>query len=89
MNWKISRNEKHNYSNEEKLTLGEDENTSALINIAQEDDSNIFELLLVNKQSSIYHLKMFCYFFDFTFNVYANVLNTVVFMVRKGKKKAV
>ena len=36
MNRKISRNEKHKYSNEEKL---------ALINIAQVDDSNIFELL--------------------------------------------
>ena len=34
MNRKISRNEKHKYSNEEKLALGEDENTSALINIA-------------------------------------------------------
>ena len=45
MNRKISRNEKHKYSNEEKLALGEDENTSALINIAQEDDSNICELL--------------------------------------------
>ena len=46
---------------------------------------------LVNKQYSIYHLKMFqilfiCYFcFYFTFTVYTNVLNTVVFMVRKGK----
>ena len=28
MNQKISRNEKHKYSNEEKLALGEDENTS-------------------------------------------------------------
>ena len=36
---------KNNYSNEEKLALGENEITSALINIAQEDDSNIFELL--------------------------------------------
>ena len=45
MNRKISRNEKHKYSNKEKLALGEDENTSALINIAQEDDSHIFELL--------------------------------------------
>ena len=45
MNRKINRNEKHKYSNEEKLALGENENTSALINIAQEDDSNIFELL--------------------------------------------
>ena len=46
MNQKISRNEeKHKYSNEEKLALGKNENTSILINIAQEDDSNIFELL--------------------------------------------
>ena len=44
MNRKI-RNEKHKNSNEEKFDLGEDENTSALINIAQEDDSKIFELL--------------------------------------------
>ena len=40
MNQKISRN-----TNEKKLALGEDENLSALINIAQEDDRNIFEIL--------------------------------------------
>ena len=45
MNRKISSKEKRKYSNEEKLTLGEDQNTSAVINIAQEDDSKIFELL--------------------------------------------
>ena len=45
MNRKTSRNEKYKYSNEEKLAFGENENTSALINIAQEDSSNIFELL--------------------------------------------
>ena len=45
MNRKISRNGKHKYSNKEKLGQSEDKNTSALINIAQEDDSNIFELL--------------------------------------------
>ena len=45
MNRKISRNEKHKYSNEEKLALGEDKNTSALIDIAQGDESNICELL--------------------------------------------
>ena len=45
MNRKFSKNEKQNYSNEEKLVLGEEENICALINIAQEDDSNIFELL--------------------------------------------
>ena len=39
-----NRNEKHKYPNEKRLALGEDENTSALINIAQEDVSNIFEL---------------------------------------------
>ena len=42
MNRKISRNEKHKYPNEEKLAFAENENTSALINIAREDDSNIF-----------------------------------------------
>ena len=45
MNWKISRNEKHKYSNKEKLALAGNENTSALMNVAQKDDSNIFELL--------------------------------------------
>ena len=45
MNRKISRNGKHKYSNEEKLALGENENTSALINIVQENDGNIFKLL--------------------------------------------
>ena len=45
MNQKISRNKKHKDSKEERWPLGEDENTSALINIAQEDDSNVFELL--------------------------------------------
>ena len=45
MNQKISRNEKRKYSNEEKLALGENENRSALINIAQGNDSNIFELV--------------------------------------------
>ena len=42
MNRTISRNEKLKYSNEEKLALSEDKNTSALINITQEHDSNIF-----------------------------------------------
>ena len=48
MNRKNSRNEKHKYSNKEKLALGEDKSTSALINITQEDDSNIFFELLQN-----------------------------------------
>ena len=33
------------YFNEKKLALSEKKNTSALINIAQEDDSNIFKLI--------------------------------------------
>ena len=45
MNQKTSRNKKHKHSNKEKLVLGGDKNTNALINIAKEDDSNIFELL--------------------------------------------
>ena len=45
MNRNITRKEKHKYSNEEKLALGKDKNKSSLINIAQENDSNIFELL--------------------------------------------
>ena len=64
MKWKLSRNDKkRKYSNEEKLALCENENTSThnTINIAQEESSNIFDLLqkLVKKQSSIYDLKMF------------------------------
>ena len=64
MKWKLSRNDKkRKYSNEEKLALGENENTSThnTINIGQEESSNIFDLLqkLVKKQSSIYDLKMF------------------------------
>ena len=39
MNRKTSVNEKHKYWNEEKLALVENENTSAAINTAQEDDS--------------------------------------------------
>ena len=45
MNPKISRNKKHKYSNEEKLATGEEENTSTLTNIVQDNDSNSFELL--------------------------------------------
>ena len=44
MNWKTSRSEKHKYFNKEKLVLGEKENTSALMNIVQEDDNNFFKL---------------------------------------------
>ena len=43
MNRKISRNKKLKYSNEEMLALGEDKNTSPLINFALDDDSNIVD----------------------------------------------
>ena len=43
MNQKINRNEKQ-VLKRKQLALGEDKNPSALINIAQEDDSNSFEL---------------------------------------------
>ena len=59
MNQKVSRNEKHKYSNKERLHFGGHENTSAIINITQEDDSNRILTKLVNKQSLIYYLKMF------------------------------
>ena len=45
MNRKISIKKKNKYSTEEKLALGENENTGALINDTQENDSNIFKLL--------------------------------------------
>ena len=69
MNRKISRNEKHKYSNEEKLALGENENTSALINIAQENDSNILKLLqklwINNLWFIILKCSRFCLFVTF------------------------
>ena len=71
INWKTSRNEKQKYLNEEKLALGENENTSALINIAQEDDSNIFELLenlwQNNLQFIIFKCSGFCLLVTFGF----------------------
>ena len=60
MNQKISRNEKYKYSNEEKLVLGEDENTSALINIVQEDSSNISNENVVD---FVYLLLLFLFYF--------------------------
>ena len=91
MNRKISRKEKRKYSNEEKLALDEDQNTSAVINIAQEDDSNIFELLpslrINNLRFTILNCSTFCLLVTFVF--ISLLLYTVVLMVRKGKKKAV
>ena len=45
MSRKISRNGNHKYSNEEMFALGENENTRALIIIAQENERNNFESL--------------------------------------------
>ena len=67
MNRKISRNEKHKYSG----TLNENEDNSALIDIAQEDDSNIFELLqnlrINNLRFLILKCSRFCLFVTFIF----------------------
>ena len=71
MNWKINGNEKHKCSNENKLALGEGENTSALINIAQEDCSNIFELSqnlsINNLRITILKYSRFCLLVTFVF----------------------
>ena len=45
MNQKISRNGKRSNSKEENFALDGEKNASTLINIAQGDDSNIFQLL--------------------------------------------
>ena len=70
MNQKINTNEKHKYSKKEKLALGEDKNTSALMNIAQEDN-NIFGLLhnfLINNiRFIILKCSRFCLFVAFVF----------------------
>ena len=63
--------------------LGEYETTS----IAQEDDSNSFELLQNLWINNLRFIILKCSRFCFYFTVYTNVLNIVVFMVRKGKKK--
>ena len=58
-------------SNEEKLALLENENTSALININQDNDSNIFELLqnlwIYNLRFIILKFSRFCLFVTFVF----------------------
>ena len=70
MNRKVSRNEKLKHSNEEKLPLGEDENTNALINIAQEDDSNSFELLQNLRTNNLRFIILKCSRFWFLFLFY-------------------
>ena len=91
MNWKTSRKENHKYFNEEKLALGGKENTSALLNIAQDDESNIFKLLknlrLNNLQFIILKCSRFCLFIAFVFILlllYTFIVFTFTF--RKGKK---
>ena len=91
MNRKVSRNERHKYSNEEKLALGEYENTSAIINITQDDDSNSSELLqnLCINNLWFYHLKMFynCFLFLFFFDFIHKCLYYCCFQwLDKGKK---
>ena len=83
MNWKTSRNENRRYFNEGKLDLGEKENTSALMNIAQEDDSNIFKLLknlwLNNLQLIILKCSRFYLFIAFVFILL--LLHTEIFLI--------
>ena len=55
MNWRTSTNEIHKYFNEQKFALAENENTSALMDIAQEGDSIIFDLLK-NCDKTIFNL---------------------------------
>ena len=83
MNCKISRNEEHKFSIEEKLALGEDENTSALINISQEDHSNIFELLqnLWIKDLRFIILKYFRFCLLVTFVFIVVLLYTKMFLI--------
>ena len=73
MNRKISRNEKYNYLNKEKLALVENQNTATLINITQEDDNNVFELLqnlgISNLQFLILKCSRFCLLITFVFIV--------------------
>ena len=94
MNRKISRKEKHKYSNEEKLVLSEDENTNALIDIAQEDDSNIFDLLqnlwIDNIRFTILKCSRVCLIVTFVFILF--LMYTQMFLIllfswlEKGKK---
>ena len=56
MNRNISKNERHKYSNKEKLALDEDENTSALI---KKLPRRMTETFLNCYKTSIDHLKMF------------------------------
>ena len=71
MNWKTCINEKHKYFKEQRLALGENKNTSDLMNIVQEDNRNISEFLknlwLNNLQFIILKFCRFCLFVTFVF----------------------
>ena len=59
----------------------EDDKTSALINIDQEDDSNIVELWIKNLRFMILKCSRFCLlviFVYFNFTVYTNVLKYIL-----------
>ena len=83
MKQKISRNEKHKLSNEEKLVVAEKKNTCALIDIAQEDDSNIFEFLqnlgVNNLRSVILKCSRLCLIVTFAFTLL--LLYTQMFLI--------
>ena len=83
MKQKISRNEKHKLSNEEKLVVTEKKNTCALIDIAQEDDSNILEFLqklgISNLRFVILKCSRLCLIVTFVFTLL--LLYTQMFLI--------
>ena len=83
MNQKISRNEKRKYSNDKNLVLVEGESTSPIINIAQEDDSNIFELLQNLQINNLRFIILKCYRFCLlaTFVFILLLLYTQMFLI--------
>ena len=93
MNRKISRNEKQKYSNEERLSFVEIENTSALINIAHEDGSNIFELLqnlgINSLQFIILKCSRLCLLLLILFYFYCINKCSVVSWLENRKEKAI
>ena len=83
MDWKIIRNEKHKYSNEEKLALIENETSSAPINIVLGDDSNIFELLQNLGINNLWFIILKCFRFCLvaTFVFILLLLFTQIFLI--------
>ena len=97
MNQKISRNEKHKCSNEEKLSLLELGNINALIYIAQVDQSKVFELLQNLGMNIVRFIILKCYRFclNVTFVLILLLLYSQMFLklwflwLDKGKKKII